>query len=58
MLTTRKLFLRYLRKEVMDSYQIKGENKLVYMTSLKCASLRMMNKQLAPRLELPCPTPE
>lgn len=49
--TTRKIFTKLLRNEVLDSFQIKGESKLLYLKTLKCSSLRFMNKRLANRLQ-------
>jgi hypothetical protein len=51
MKTTRSIFTKLLRKEVLTSYQIKGDGKLLYLNTLKCSSLRFMNKRLANRLQ-------
>jgi hypothetical protein len=49
--TTRKIFSSELRKEVFSSSQLKGENRLVYLNTFKCCSLRFMNRKLAYRLQ-------
>lgn len=50
--TTRKIFTEMLRKEVLESCQIRGnENKSLYLTTLKCSSLRFINRKLANRLQ-------
>jgi hypothetical protein len=49
---TRKIFTKYARDEVFDSYQIKDENKLLYLNTMKCAALRFANRKLAKRLQI------
>jgi hypothetical protein len=49
--TTRRLFSKLARKEVLQSFQIKGQAKLLYLNTLKCSSIRFMSKMLAGRLQ-------
>ena len=49
---TQELFKKELRKEVFSSSQIKGDNKVIYLNTLKCSSLRFSSKTLALRLQL------
>jgi len=50
--TTQKLLSKYLRKDVFSSRQIKDEeSQLLYLNTLKCSSIRCMNKDLALRLQ-------
>jgi len=50
--TTRRLFSTTIRKDVLNSSQISNENKIIYLNSLKCSSMRLMNKTLAVRLQI------
>ena len=51
--TTQKILRSRMREAVLGSTQMKADNKLLYLISLKCSSLRMMNRGLAWRQELP-----
>lgn len=48
---THRIFSRELRREVLGSSQLKGENILVYLNTFKCCSLRFMSRKLAYRLQ-------
>lgn len=43
---------KLLRKNVLNSKQITGRNKIVYLNTLKCSSLRCINKKLVTRLQM------
>jgi len=49
---TRRLFSKLMRKEILSSVQIKKENQLLYLNTLKSSGLRFCNKKLALRLQL------
>jgi len=48
--TTKCILNQYLRKNVLFSKQITNKNKIVYLNTLKCSSLRCINKSLVTRL--------
>jgi len=49
---TSRILSKQLRKEVFKSCQIKKTCKILYLNSLKSASLRCINRKLAVRLQL------
>lgn len=49
----RKIISKHLRRNILEqSPQIAKLNKLLYLNSLKCSSLRCINKTLATRLQM------
>ena len=49
----RKIINKHLRINILEqSPQIAKHNKLLYLNSLKCSSLRCVNKTLATRLQM------
>ncbi len=50
--TTRKILSKYLRDNVLSSKQISDQNKILYLSTMKCSGLRCANKKLAVRLQM------
>lgn len=51
--TVSRLLAQKMRKEILGSKQIRDGNNLVYLNTMKCSQMRLCNKALALRLEIP-----